>query len=79
MEKDQLNNLNVDNETDLQLMEGIKAYTLELWHSMYGLMRTQEIQNTNEPIETFGLPQGWYIIITKENGQPIKQTKIMIQ
>lgn len=55
------------------------SYTLELWHSAYGLLRTQNIQSADEQIDTSGLPQGLYIIITKENGQPIKQTKIMIQ
>lgn len=54
-------------------------YTYELWHSIYGLLRTQNIQSADEQIDTSGLPQGLYIIITKENGQPIKQTKIMIQ
>ena len=55
------------------------TYTYELWHSIYGLLRTQNIQSADEQIDTSGLPQGLYIIITKENGQPIKQTKIMIQ
>lgn len=55
------------------------SYTFELWHSAYGLLRTQNIQSADEQIDTSGLPQGLYIIITKENGQPIKQTKIMIQ
>ena len=54
-------------------------YTIELWHSMYGLMRTHEIQNTNEPIETVGLPQGVYIILYKDqNGAIIDQKKIMV-
>ena len=56
-----------------------EAYTLELWHSVYGLMRTQEIQNTDEPIETTGLPQGVYIVLYKDqNGTIIDQKKIMI-
>ena len=54
-------------------------YTIELWHSMYGLMRTQEIQNTNESVETVGLPQGVYIILCKDqNGAIIDQKKIMV-
>ena len=55
------------------------TYTYELWHSIYGLLRTQNIQSADEQIDTSGLPQGLYIILTKEKGQPIKQTKIMIQ
>ena len=55
------------------------TYTLELWHSVYGLMRTQEIQNTDEPIETTGLPLGVYIVLYKDqNGTIIDQKKIMI-
>ena len=36
-------------------------YTLELWHSLYGLLRIQQTQSINEQIDTNGLPQGIYI------------------
>lgn len=54
------------------------SYTLELWHSIYGLLRTQPAQSAEDQIDTSGLSQGLYIIILKENGQPIKQTKLLI-
>lgn len=54
------------------------SYTLELWHSIYGLLRTQPAQSAEDSIDTSGLSQGLYIIILKENGQPIKQTKLLI-
>jgi len=71
------------NDADTPLFQ-LKPHTndlqkVELWHSMYGLMRTQEMQNTNESIETTGLPQGVYIILYKDqNGTIIDQKKIMI-
>ena len=54
-------------------------YTLEFWHSIYGLMRTLETQNADERIDTNGLPQGVYIILKKTStGGIISQEKIFI-
>ena len=53
-------------------------YTLELWHSIYGLMQTQTIENIDAPIDMTRLSQGAYIVILKKNGTPIKRSKIMI-
>ena len=75
------NNLNVDilNEVDSQLIEGVNVYTIELWDSAYGLMRTCIVDNTDAPLDTHGLPQGLYIQILKDhNGTIINRTKIMI-
>ncbi|MBQ1874815.1 MAG: T9SS type A sorting domain-containing protein [Paludibacteraceae bacterium] len=46
---------------------------------MYGRMRTQEVQSMNEQISTIGLPQGVYVILLKENGSTIAQTKVITQ
>lgn len=54
-------------------------YTLELWHSLYGLLRIQQTQSINEQIDTNGLPQGVYIVIFKQNGNPAFKTKMLIQ
>ena len=55
------------------------TYTLELWHSIYGLMRTQETQSAEEQIDTTGLPQGVYVILKKTlNGEVVEQKKIMV-
>ena len=52
--------------------------TYELWHTIYGRMRVQEAYSANEQIDTTGLPQGIYVLIVKQNGTPITQTKIII-
>ena len=66
------------NNPHINSMPQNHSYTLELWHSIYGLLRTQPVQSAEESIDTSGLSQGLYIIILKENGQPIKQTKLLI-
>ena len=55
------------------------SYTYELWHTMYGLMKIQEIQNANEQVSTTGLPQGVYVVLLKENGTTSAQKKIMVK
>jgi hypothetical protein len=55
------------------------AYTLELWNSIYGLMRTKVVQSATEQMSTAGLPQGVYVILLKENGNVIAETKVIIQ
>ena len=54
-------------------------YTLELWSPIYGLMRTKGVQSATEQMSTAGLPQGVYILLLKENGNVIAETKIIIQ
>ena len=54
-------------------------YTLELWNSIYGLMRTKVAQSATEQMSTTGLPQGVYVILLKENGNVIAETKVIVQ
>ena len=72
---------NGDSLSQLQqrITDNNATYTLELWHTMYGRMRVQEVRNENEQINTTGLPQGVYVILLKENGTTIAQTKVIIQ
>lgn len=52
--------------------------TLELWHTIYGCMKTQTVHATNEQISISGLPQGTYILLLKEKGEITAHTKIQI-
>lgn len=61
-----------------QLKQGAD-YSLELWHSLYGRMCTQVVQNTAEQINISGYPQGVYVLLLKENDNIIAQTKLIIQ
>lgn len=54
-------------------------YTLELWHSIYGRLRTQPALSTSEQMDIHGLSQGTYVLLLKENGNVIAQTKVIIQ
>lgn len=71
-----------DTETESSLyhieFNANSLYTLELWHPMYGLMRTKPAYNANEQIDINGLPQGVYILLLKENNHIIAQTKVII-
>ena len=74
----------IDEESVQHLHQRITAnsasYTYELWHTIYGRMRTQQVTDINEQIDTAGLPQGAYVLLEKnQNGEIVKQTKIMIQ
>ena len=53
-------------------------YTLELWHSIYGRMRIIHVLNASEQIDTSGLPSGVYVLLLKENGCVISQTKMQL-
>lgn len=71
-----------DENEELQHMPSILGkvnYTLEMWHSIYGRIYTQPAQNTRESISTHNLPQGVYVVLLKENGNVIAQTKIKIK
>lgn len=63
----------------LASLEENSEYTLELWHSIYGLMRTKVAESATEQMSTTGLPQGVYVLLLKENGNVIAETKVMIQ
>ena len=54
-------------------------YTIELWNSIYGLMRTKVAQSATEQMSTTDLPQGVYVVLLKENGNVFAETKVMIQ
>ena len=41
--------------------------------------RTQPALSTSEQMNIHGLPQGTYVLLMKENGNVIAQTKVIIQ
>ena len=53
-------------------------YTLELWHTIYGRIHTQTMQGNNAQISTNGLLHGTYVVVLKENGDVVAQTKVQI-
>lgn len=53
-------------------------YTLELWHAIYGRMHTQTMQSNSVQIGTNNLPQGTYVVVLKDNGEVVAQTKVQI-
>lgn len=53
-------------------------YSLELWHNIYGRMCNQPIIRASELMDISGLPQGLYVLILKENGNIIAETKVQI-
>ena len=55
------------------------TYTLELWHNIYGLQKTQVVRSASEQMNIAGLPQGVYVLLLKENGNVIAETKVQIQ
>ena len=80
-----------DGELHVSVIEGIEnqqrtaarlnaknSYTIELWHSIYGLMKSQAVLSTDISIDTTGLPQGVYVLSLKENGEVIAQTKVRL-
>lgn len=61
-----------------ELLRSEQACTLELWHSIYGRMRTQVAHNSNEQMIIDGLPKGVYVVVLRQSGRPITQTKVII-
>lgn len=61
----------------LQLDEN-SNYTLELWHNIYGRMCEQTVHTPNIQMSTSELSQGIYVLILKENGNVIAETKVQI-
>ena len=58
---------------------GSNIYSIDLWHPVYGLMNSYKLQSATEQIDTKGLPFGVYIIVLKENGTIIANTKVLIR
>lgn len=55
------------------------TYTIEIWHPIYGLIRSQETHGIDSPADIEGLTSGAYIIIYKDySGEVVSQTKIMV-
>ena len=54
------------------------SYILEIWHSIEGCVHTQAMLSNNEQVNISGFPQGTYILLLKENGNIIAQTKVII-
>ena len=54
------------------------SYILEIWHSIEGCIYTQAMLSNNEQVNISGFPQGTYILLLKENGNIIAQTKVII-
>lgn len=52
------------------------TYSLELWHNIYGCMRSQTVQSMQVQMDINGLPQGVYVLLLKENGNVIADTKV---
>jgi subtilisin family serine protease len=70
---------NEDSQRVQATLNDNSEYTLELWHSIYGRVRTQPALSPSEQMDILGLPQGTYILLLKENGDVIAQTKVIIQ
>lgn len=65
-------------EASQQTTEDRAPQTLELWHNIYGCVRTQPVRSNHEQIDITGLTQGVYVLLLKENGEVIEQTKVNI-
>ena len=53
-------------------------YTIEIWHEAYGCVRHITTQDNNEQINVSDLPNGWYQIVLRKDGQLIDSGNIMI-
>ena len=69
-----------NNEKQLALvqLDERSSYILEIWHSIEGCVHTQSMLSNNEQINITGFQQGTYILLLKENGNIIAQTKVII-
>lgn len=69
-----------NNEKQLALvqLDERSSYILEIWHSIEGCVYTQAMLSNNEQINISGFSQGTYILLLKENGNIIAQTKVII-
>ena len=71
--------VNVTINNDRLQYAGYEGLTLELWHTIYGLMRVQAVNNATERININDLPQGVYAIILKENDKIVATDKVMVK
>lgn len=71
--------VNVTINNDRLQYAGYEGLTLELWHTIYGLIRVQAVNNATERININGLPQGVYAIILKENDNIVATDKVMVK
>ena len=71
--------INVQMPVGLDKSLAKNAYSLELWHSIYGRMWTQTVHNFNEQIPVANLLQGVYVLVLKENKNIIAQTKVLVK
>ena len=82
LNNDQLNITLVEEGEDSQIRgfsnEQNNNYTLELWHAIYGRVHTQTMQSNSVQIGTNNLPQGTYVVVLKDNGEVVAQTKVQI-
>ena len=53
-------------------------YTIEIWHEAYGCVRHITTQDNNEQINVSDLPNGWYQIVLRKDGQLIDSGNIVI-
>lgn len=79
----ELLNISITEENDnrqqvLAQLNDDSSYTLELWHSIYGCMRAQVVSGATERMSVSGLPSGIYVLLLKENGNIIAETKVQI-
>ena len=79
----ELLNISITEENDnrqqvLAQLNDDSCYTLELWHSIYGCMRAQVVSGATERMSVSGLPSGIYVLLLKENGNIIAETKVQI-
>ena len=75
-------NVNIVNENDDILMPSSaesREYIMDLWHPIYGLVTSRKVWNNKEQINANGLPFGVYIILLKENGTIVAETKVLIR
>lgn len=72
---------NIDNgilKVSIQEMDERQSYFLELWNPFYGCIKTLAATNYTEQINVNGLPQGVYVLVLKENGDIVSETKVQI-
>jgi len=75
---DQLNIEIVTDGDDIQNRDASNSYTLELWHVIYGRMYTGTMNSYSAQISAQDLPQGTYVVVLKDNGKVVAQTKVQI-
>lgn len=54
------------------------SYTLEMWNDIDGCVHTQTMLSNNEQINISGFKRGVYVLVLKENGNIVAQSKVQI-